>query len=328
MISKKAQVVILLLLTIFVGYLVTKQTGLVSADVRNFAVKDTASITKIVLTDKHNNSILLKRKQGKWIVNNKGVAQQKSINLLLGALFQVRVKEPVSKALLSEVTDNFSNNSTQVEIYEKNKLLKIIHVSSLTDSQHGTCMVLENSVQYFIMEVPWFSGDFSDWFSAHEARWSQHVAISVRLNDIKQVTVEQEQIKESFKVLRQDNKIELYNYDSIRINQFDTAIVEQFLMEFRHKSFAKCITDMPNNVKDSILQSIPMCIITVDDTYGDKHKIRIFRKPSIVKTDFFGNSIKYDPDYFVMALDNDKQVYARYKEYSLILRRFSDFVAR
>src|SRR5438045_4136329 len=62
----------------------------------DFAVTDTASITKMHLTDKLQNDILLEKKgPGYWTVNGKYKAKQVAINNLLETIKEVQVKNPV-----------------------------------------------------------------------------------------------------------------------------------------------------------------------------------------------------------------------------------------
>ena len=68
----------------------SKSSGTISREMMDFAVKDTASITKIFLVDKKNNSILLeKKKPGDWLLNGKYTTSNSMVNMLLETMKRI-----------------------------------------------------------------------------------------------------------------------------------------------------------------------------------------------------------------------------------------------
>ena len=62
----------------------------------DFAIQDTAAITRIFLADKNGHqSTLDKTASGRWTVNNKYEVQASKMQTLMDAIFRVRVKSPV-----------------------------------------------------------------------------------------------------------------------------------------------------------------------------------------------------------------------------------------
>lgn len=325
--GKRTQIIILLLLAIFVGYLIiSNQNSTIKSNVRNFAIEDTASINKFYLVDKNNNGILLERQQGFWTVNGEDKARQGMVALLLKTLNRIRVKEPVSKSVRDSIVESFTIESTKVEIYKNNKLLKVIYVGEPTVDLYGTYMILENSSQPFIMEMPSFRGYLSTRFSTNIADWKMQSVFSVKLNNIKQVTVNNIMNKpESFKVLHNGNNFELFDYSNNKIEKFDTVAIAKFFMEFENKTFKKYVDSISKKVQDSILQSRPMYIILVEDIKEHKRWIKAYSKPAWGKIDFFGSELKSDPDTFFMLLSSNDFVYADYVNYNPIFKDISDF---
>ena len=98
---------------------------------RDFAVKDTASVDKIFLADKQNATILLERKDNYWTVNGKYRARRDFIDLLLETIHRVEVAEPVVETKTENVLRRISSDGVKVEIYQNGKLAKTYYVGGV-----------------------------------------------------------------------------------------------------------------------------------------------------------------------------------------------------
>jgi hypothetical protein len=97
--KNRLPVIIILVLVFFIIFLVIKsKTNTIDNTSNQFAVQDTASITKIFLTDKNNNTVLLSRKDSSvWMVNDTFRASKDVVVLFLKTIMSLDVKQPVSK---------------------------------------------------------------------------------------------------------------------------------------------------------------------------------------------------------------------------------------
>jgi len=325
--NKKIQILIIAILAIGAAYLtISNRNGSIKKELRDFAVEDTSSVDKIFLVDKLNQTILLERQQGYWTVNEKHEARQDLVDLILKTLHRIKVKEPVSKAAHENVIKNLAVKSTKVEIYQNGKLSKTIYIGGPTKDSYGTYMMLENSSRPFIMEIPGFRGYLSTRFSTHEIEWRTQSIFRIPLKDLASVTIENHRnIKESFTATHNQNYFELFDYNNKKIPDFDTIKVKKFLMEFRQKNFNKYIEDVPEKWQDSIRESEPMYVITIEKSNGTKQWTKAFNKPGWGKVDFFDNELESDPDNFFMLMDNNDFVYAQYFTFDPIFKKISDF---
>ena len=96
--TKNARILVIVLVLAFITfYLVfnnSKSTLLKRYS--NFAIEDTASITKIFLADKRNNRVLLERiKPGKWTINKVYEGNNDAITILLKTIANINVRMPV-----------------------------------------------------------------------------------------------------------------------------------------------------------------------------------------------------------------------------------------
>lgn len=325
--NKKIQITILLILTLVSGYFIfNNQKGSIKKELRDFAIEDTATVDKLFLVDKQNNSILLERKQDYWTVNGNYEARQDLINIVLKTLHRLRVKEPVAKSAHDNIVKSLAVKSTKVEVYQNGKQAKTMYIGGPTMDSYGTYMILENSSRPFIMEIPGFRGYLSTRFTTLEIEWRAQSVFHIPLNNIKKVTFNNLlEPKESFSVTHANNEYGLYNSKNEAITDFNTIEVKKFLMEFRKKNFNKYIEDVPQEWQDSIKQSQPMFIISVEKADGNKQWVKAFNKPGWGKVDFFGDDLPVDPDNFFLLNDNNDFVYAQYFSFNPIFKKLSDF---
>ncbi|MFW5767664.1 MAG: DUF4340 domain-containing protein, partial [Bacteroidota bacterium] len=168
-----------------------KQKSTTLEVLRDFAVKDTASVDKIFLVDKDNNSILLERQaKDEWRVNDKYYAREDFINLLLKTIHRIEISNPVPKEKQEYVLRNLSGNSVKCEIYQDGELSKTYYVGGVTQDNLGTYMLLENSSAAFEVYIPGFNGFLTTRYNTSEDEWRSKRVFSYDLKNIAQVKIE------------------------------------------------------------------------------------------------------------------------------------------
>ncbi len=327
--NRKIVYVILVILAITTTYFITTNShATIKKELRDFAIEDTASIDKIFLVDKENNSILLERTPSNWKLNNTYFARQDLVNVLLKTMLRIRVKEPVAISARENIIKSLAVKSTKVEIYQQGKLSKVFYVGGPTQDSYGTYMILENSASPFIMEIPGFRGYLSPRFSTYLIEWKAQIAFAIPLKEISEVTVQNHQKKDaSFKIVHNDNNFEMYSWpENKSIEQFDTMKVKRFLMEFRNKNFNKYIEDVPTEWQDSIKASVPMYTINAITKKGNVTQAKAYSKPGWGNMDFLGNPMDTDQDNFFLLINNNDFVYAQYYTFDPLFVDIKSFI--
>ena len=95
--KKSSSLIVISVLIILVGisiFIYTSKSSLstVDEDSRNFAFRDTASITRIFIADKDGNKADLKKTKNCWVVNDKYNCRNDAILNLLEVIKLVEVK--------------------------------------------------------------------------------------------------------------------------------------------------------------------------------------------------------------------------------------------
>jgi len=339
-------IITIVLAIIALLFILTNSRNTFKGEIRNFAVQDTSSISKIFMTDKANNQVTLSREQSaNWKLNDKFSARKDAVNILLKTLLQVSVLEPVSKASHNSVIKRLAANSVKIEIYKHvyrinifnwiklfphEKLTKTYYIGGATQNNIGTYMLMEHSSVPFITYIPGFRGFISIRYSALEADWRDHTIFNQRFSEIRSVKLEfPENPRQSYVVINNDNKT--FSLSSMinnkHIENFDTLKVLDYFTSFDNIKFEALLNNINIAAKDSIINSQPFHILTLTNTSGEEITVKTFHKySSEVEVDLEGNPVLYDRDRLFALVNNDKDfVLIQFFVFDKILRPLSYF---
>jgi len=304
---------ILCLVSIYLIYNNTNST--IKKELSDFSVRDTASITKVFMSDMNNNSVkVVRQNNNEWLVNDKYIARQDNIITLFKTLIWVEVREPVPQQHLDAVNARLAAIATKVEIYQKvyfinlfdkiklfpyEKRTKVFYVGDATPDQMGTYMLMDKSSKPFITYMPGFRGFLTTRFSCRENDWRQPKIFNSKLSEIKSVGVDFVETPEnSFKIINNnDRTFSLFskNITEEKISLFDTLKVMAYMASFENINFEAVLNHI--NKKDSIINSTPYHIITLELFNGEKQVVKTYHKWSIETDEFDLNSSNpYDRD--------------------------------
>lgn len=308
--------IIVLVLGVVAFWLIRNNTkSTVPQKLRDFAVKDTASITKIFLADKTGKTVTLTREgEGLWRVNDKYYARQDAVNTLLYTIYSIEVKEPVGKKAQDNIVKALASGATKIEIYSGDELIKMYYVGGETQDQLGTYMLLvnektgENSSVPFVMYVPGFEGYLTTRYFTEAKDWRDRSVFKYVPNRIKMVKVEYPTTPDQGFLIEKkaDNFYEVRDArTNTTIPGFDTLAVKQYLSYYQNIHFESIEKDLPKVNKDSILASTPFAILTVTDDSGMSNTAKLFHKKAEPgTTDQQGNPRKYDIDRAYALVNN------------------------
>ena len=290
----------------------SNHSGTIKKELRDFAVEDTSSITKIFMVDKDNIQVTLDRKEAcKWMVNGKYYARPDAMKVLLETIASVDVKSPVGKAALPNVIKQLATHSVKVEIYKGSELSKVYYIGGATQDQTGTYMVLENSSVPFITHKPGFMGYLTGRYFTDEEMWRDNAVFLYSFKDIASVEVKISSTPEkSFTALNEGNNVfSLLDNQGKSVNGYDAQLVKEYMAGFkkvRCESYSKAFT--PQRL-DSLLKTQPIGSLSVTNRKGEVNKLKLYFRPNFSEAlDDKGNILPYDPDAMYGVLNDDKQV--------------------
>ncbi|MEI6817767.1 MAG: DUF4340 domain-containing protein [Bacteroidota bacterium] len=308
--KNRVYVIVFLLLAITAGVLVfTNRKSTIKDELKDFAVKDTAAITKIFMADKLPTQVTLtKEGPGMWTVNGKYAVRKDEMDNLLETIHNVDVRTPVSKAGYNNVIKALAVASTKVEIYVKDQLIKTYYVGGSTADNMGTFMMIENSSTPFVTYIPGFNGYLTTRYFTNEMAWRDRTIFNYNQEEIASIKVEYPVVdkKHSFEVIPKTFTVSQVGEAPIT----DTAKVGRYVGLFKHVNFEGFADGVTKETRDSVLKTKPLSVITITDTKGNKDEIRAYlkmvnKKDSLME-DEYGKHIIYDVDRMFALINNGK----------------------
>ena len=321
--------IIIVILGILAVWLVSRNTHqTIRRELRDFAVEDTASVTRIFMVRKDNASVTLTRENGVWMVNGSYPARGDAMDVLLKTLYRIRVKSPVSKAMMDNAVKMLATRNTKVEVYRGRKLLKTIYVGGPTQDQMGTFMMLEGSSVPFVIHIPGFTGYLSTRFFVEENAWKSTDLFKYDFDDIAAVTV-----------TNNENPAESFRVENVGGNDFrivslagreapgpvDTVRLKFYLNQFEKVGFEFHADEFPQLSKDSLLAAEPYRQISLQDRTGKETTVVAYKRYANGKTDVDGEPLIWDDERLWAIINGREWVVIQYYVFDNLFRNFSDF---
>ncbi len=333
-------IIVVLLGSITFWLVINNKKGTIKQTLRDFAVADTASVTKIFLADKSGKSVTLERNSsGSWIVNGKFNAREDVMQSLLYTIKKIDVKEPVGKKAQENIIKRLSGSAIRCEIYSGKQLIKAYYVGTETQDQTGTYMILidpetmKPSEKPFVTYIPGFEGYLTTRYFADEKGWRSLSIYKYQPDHIKSVKLEVPYNPEfGYEInIKGNNDYELKSLGTQKISQPDTLAVKQYLSYFQRLSFEAFEDQLSEKQMDSVKNSKPINIITVTDTDGKTNQVKFFaRRPKTpVEKDVNGKEIMYDQERMDAIVNDGKDlVVVQYYVFGKVMPPASYFQAK
>ena len=227
---------LIILMAALIWFLSTDKKSTISVE-NNFAISDTASVSKIFIADRNGTTINLNRNEKNWVINNKYVVRKDAINTILTTIKQIRIQRPVSKNAFDNVIKNLATTGVKIELYTNQETPnKTYTIGSSTSNHLGTYMFLAGSETPFIVHIPSFNGFLSPRYGIQgnkisEKDWRTTNIFSLKAEKISRVKVNHIQQPEKSFTLTTDSMTLLNNLgNEVSFNQ---EKVFQFLNAFK-----------------------------------------------------------------------------------------------
>ncbi len=328
--NKPILIIVIILLIISVLLIIKQTNTTLRKAISDFAIEDTASITKVFMSDKKNSSILLTRQpDGKWMLNNKYAANQQVMNIFLKTMYNVTAAAPVSKVAFKNVVARMAAIAVKVEIYQQvyridlfgriklfrhEKLIKTFYVGDNTSDSMGTYMLMEGAKEPFVVVIQSFRGFLSTRFIPDEDQWREQTIFKIKLKDIKSVKMEFPVTPDSSFLINGIGKFK-YTLTQLADNRsipYDTMKLLSFLASFEDIKYETLLNHIYDKKKIDSIKSSPIWhIITVTGIDGKSTMIKTYRrKPQY--GEYYDEATKqkviYDRDRLFALINDDKDL--------------------
>jgi hypothetical protein len=336
--------IIALLLGGLTFYLISRSGNTtIKKELSDFAVKDTASITKIFIVDKSDKHVTLTRQaDGRWKVNDKYYARADAIKTLLITIRSLSVREPVGLKAKENVIKLLATGAVKCEIYTGDKLVKQYYIGGETPDMMGTYMLLSdvsdpdeivNSTEPFVMEIKGFNGYLTTRYFTSESEWRDRTAFHYFVPDIHTITIQHTGDPANSFTITQSQGKNVFSIQTLTGTPvpFDTITVKQFVSYFGNIGFENFADKLPKHFTDSVLSTPPAHIITVTDASNKKNEIKMYLKKNDGEDPDDSTATKppyYDPDRMYARLSTGEFVIVQYYVFGKLLQTPQYFLPR
>jgi hypothetical protein len=303
-------ILLIILACIAAWFYFSHSNSTIKPELKDFAVKDTASIDKIFLADRQGKTALLKRKSaGRWTINDRYDARQDAVNTLLFTIASIEVRSPVGKNLYNNAMKLLAANSVKVELYSNDNLIKTFYVGHPTMDNLGTFMYLEGSSVPFIMHIPGFNGFLTPRFFTNEAEWRNKTVYTYAPAEIKSITIKDEiHPDSSYEIVRKNDTAFAFTMNNVEIQTVPSKLMA-YILNFRNISYEKLEDAMRPTLIDSLLFRGSFAKVTVQPQAGAGKSVMLYRMPinssSLEKQDAAGRNLPFDQDKLFLQIEGD-----------------------
>lgn len=271
---------------------------------KDFSIEDTASVTKIFMSQSNGKQILLTRNDnGTWTANNKFEARKDAIRLILKTLHDVKVAGPVPQKNFEGVVKRLASISTKVEYYtDSNQPEKTWYVGDATESKKGTYMLLEKdkvrSSKPFITHMLMERGVLNSRFFLDTLLWRERVVVKAQPKAIKSVEVIHfYDTATSFRIERaEQNKFLMTNLKENVSKEIPSVVAIPYLKQFKTVYYEYLDIKTPQTTLDSVYSSLPRHIVNIKTNNGEEFQLKTYHMPVREGITLAGKPISYHPE--------------------------------
>ena len=310
----------------------------IRTELMDFAVRDTASISKIFLADRNGNSVILKRQNdGSWIMNDSFPPRPDMKKYLLQAIYSLSVKSRIPKSGYNNVINDLAASAIKCEIYLKNeeKAHKVYYVGGHTADALGTLMMIENSSIPFVIEVPGFNGYLTPRYSPSQAVWLEPIIFRYTTDDIKKIEIRYPGFPQyDFVIEKEMDRYSLHILSEQNLrNDVDSVAIDNYLALYQQVFYEVVESRLNDFQKDSLLKTTPLTQIEIESVDNAKAGITIFpmaiNENSMAIQDSLGNPLTYDLDRMYGYLWDKKQwVVIQHYTFDKLFRQGNNFLLK
>lgn len=275
----------------------------------DFAIADTASVTRINIIDKVTGNLSLTRSKenGYWMVGDKHRAKSRSVEICLDAIKNISIKGSIPKNKQKTIIANAAATGTKIEIYTNysDKPTKSWISAGNTSDHHGDYFILELpdkgiAPEPYIVDLPMFAGYITARFHTVYNDWRFSGIFNHPTLDFKNITVLETAAPEnSFSLTWDgDENIEVSNpVTGQKVENVNTAHAKDYILRYKKIHLETFTLHLDKNQQDSVLARTPDWKISVTDLKDQTKELSLFYLPGNGNyLDEFGNPSPHNLD--------------------------------
>lgn len=314
--------------------------------VESFSIEETERITSITIAANGEEVLLLAGDNGNWMVEGHGEADQVAISSLMSFLRNAGIRRPIPLSEMNQANAFIDARGVRVDVFVHDYWIKLpgghgliprkknalaFLVGAERDDGLATVMRLAGSDQAYEVNIAGGSGQLRSRFRHEHTLWRNPVVVSLLADELEKVQVlVNGTVNESFVLDRDENRgfrIADFKGTLIDMQRVDQRRLTLFARSFYGLFYEKLLGEEDLRGLDALMDDIPFMTVMVEGK--DMEKIRLdcfYLDVSHADTALpvFGN---YDPNRFVLLVDNQHYAIAQFLVFNRILRPLSFFLS-
>lgn len=310
-------VVVLIILGWF-AFDLSRKDGVTDSEYIEFAVKDTNTVSKIIISDAFSNTFTLVRKGNEWTDKDGGCIMQSSAHYILEALGNISLKGYLSDKSHKQFVKLMSASHTKVEIFQDGEWTKTWYIGPSAQDHNGQIMLLETaengkSASPVMMQIKGMTGIIEPRFFADPRKWACTNIFELEMEEIASVDIKYPtEPKRNFNLKANGNRFAL-TQNGKKIPGVDTLNIYRYLQGYKKIHFELANYELSKKQCDSLKKTKPFCVLSIKEKKGSSTKLRMFKIASKeAQRNEFGEMENMDMNKFWCQLPNGELVKCQY----------------
>lgn len=286
----------------------------------SFACPPDKEITGIEFSD-GTSTLVLRNKDGLWLVNGKNETRHSSIGFILTVLKGMEIKSPVSPELFKTEISDKGIKPVRVKVTGNGRTLTSFLVYKTRSNDYGNMIKLREDSKPFIVWLPGNEVEIGSVFNLNALYWQPYTVFNLLPSEISSVSiVYTDDPESSFMITCSDKHYVLSGQPGV-LSGWDTTLVRRYLSYFTFVPFESWALDQPDNEAARIESGEPVVRIIIDKPDGTKTRLALWKKQLTGEPD--GD---IDTDRLWGKLDDNNRLFIiRYIDVDPLLKKRSYF---
>ena len=318
-----------LILVITLGFYaksLVENQGKSDTELIEFAVKDTSSVDKIIISDAYSNTIELVRGTKNWTDANGECITQDNVQYILDAIKNIEFKAYLAKEAQANFNKRMIAQHTKVEIFQQGEWVKTWYIGPPSQDHYGQIMLLDSKEDGksdipVMMSIRGVKGIIEPRFFADKRSWKCTNIFAVPLEKIAKVDVKiMTDPRLSFSVTKVGSILSVFQAGK-KLENADNSMTFRYLQNYKKIHYDLANFELSKRQVDSVKHAKPFSTISLRETTGKRTFLKLFTLKSNEPTkNEYGEVLNIDYNKFWCLLPNGELVKCQYFVFDPLLK--------
>lgn len=288
----------------------------ISSAETDFAIKNIKIVDSVIIYNE-NQEITIVSNGGKWIVDNKYIAEQSAIERLINTLNLVQMNTPLPDDAILQVSKDIKNG-TFVQVFSAKKLIKAFYIGDYMKGA-GNYMMLKDAKNPYIVNVPNHDFDLRLNFSTNVSKWQSKIVFNLQSEEINSIDYENYAENCSFYLFRKESDFyvakTIKDANAIKANNENA---EYYLTKYANVPIVSFFDNYSQGSIDSLSNLSPLFEIMITKNAGEVINFKAYP--------IFDKDKKVNTDIFLALIDNQSLAIAKFYDFDLLKKNYDYFL--